>query len=90
MCYSANDMLHPQMEKEGYKPDTSCVLRDVDEKIKIEYSEWLAIAFALISTPAESPILYWGSLLVDWPDSIASLISPPTLVADGKELNIQG
>ncbi|GMI68282.1 hypothetical protein like AT3G02010 [Hibiscus trionum] len=73
--FSANDMLHPQMEeirkkidmlseqmeKEGYKPDTSCALHDVDERIKIEslkyHSERLAIAFALISTPEESPIL---------------------------------
>ncbi|PPR93799.1 hypothetical protein GOBAR_AA26881 [Gossypium barbadense] len=73
--FSANDMLHPQMEeirkkiemlskqmeKEGYKPDTSCALHDVDENIKIEslkyHSERLAIAFALISTPEGSPIL---------------------------------
>ncbi|KAG8489689.1 hypothetical protein CXB51_017711 [Gossypium anomalum] len=73
--FSANDMLHPQMEeirkkiemlskqmeKEGYKPDTSCALHDVDENIKIEslkyHSERLAIAFALISTPKGSPIL---------------------------------
>ncbi|KAL4377019.1 hypothetical protein GQ457_02G012880 [Hibiscus cannabinus] len=73
--FSANDMLHPQMEeirkkidmlseqmeREGYKPDTSCDLHDVDEKTKVEslkyHSERLAIAFALISTPEESPIL---------------------------------
>ncbi|XVF13835.1 hypothetical protein REPUB_Repub09cG0002600 [Reevesia pubescens] len=78
--FSANDMLHPQMkeirkkiymlsiqmEKEGYKPDTSCTLHDVDEKIKIEslkyHSERLAIAFALISTPEGSPILVMKNL----------------------------
>lgn len=78
--FSANDMLHPQMEeirkkidmlskemeKEGYKPDTSCVLHDFDEKIKVEslkyHSERLAIAFALISTPKGSPILVMKNL----------------------------
>ncbi|KAE8707198.1 putative pentatricopeptide repeat-containing protein [Hibiscus syriacus] len=78
--FSANDMLHPQMEeirkkidilseqmeKEGYKPDTSCALHDVDEKMKIEslkyHSERLAIAFALISTAEESPILVMKNL----------------------------
>ncbi|XVF57700.1 hypothetical protein PTKIN_Ptkin07bG0003000 [Pterospermum kingtungense] len=78
--FSANDMLHPQMgeirkkidmlsiemEKEGYKPDTSCVLHDFDEKIKIEslkyHSERLAIAFALMSTPEGSPILVMKNL----------------------------
>ncbi|XWS43948.1 hypothetical protein CRYUN_Cryun15aG0002200 [Craigia yunnanensis] len=78
--FSANNMLHPQMEeirkkidmlskemeKEGYKPDTSCALHDVDEKIKIEslkdHSERLAIASALISTPEGSPILVMKNL----------------------------
>ncbi|XVE67614.1 hypothetical protein DITRI_Ditri09bG0001900 [Diplodiscus trichospermus] len=78
--FSANDMLHPemeeirkkidtltsQMENEGYKPDTSCALHDVDEKLKIEslkyHSERLAIAFALISTPEGSPILVMKNL----------------------------
>jgi hypothetical protein len=60
------DMLVKQMEKEGYKPDTSCVLHNVDEEIKIEslkyHSERLAIAFALISTPEGSPILVMKNL----------------------------
>ncbi|KAE8710068.1 putative pentatricopeptide repeat-containing protein [Hibiscus syriacus] len=78
--FSANDMLHTQMEeirkkidilsermeKEGYRPDTSCALHDVDEKMKVEslkyHSERLAIAFALISTPEESPILVMKNL----------------------------
>ncbi|KAK9104025.1 hypothetical protein Scep_020869 [Stephania cephalantha] len=73
--FSANDRTHPlmnqiemklkelaaQMEKEGYKPDTSCALHDVENDIKVEslmyHSERLAIAFALISTPPGSPIL---------------------------------
>ncbi|GLT27156.1 hypothetical protein SLA2020_021800 [Shorea laevis] len=60
------DMLSKKMEKEGYKPDTGCVLHDVDEKMKIEslkyHSERLAIAFALISTPKGSPILVMKNL----------------------------
>ncbi|KAM7250505.1 hypothetical protein ACFE04_022388 [Oxalis oulophora] len=78
--FVANDKLHPQMkeivnkideltvrmEKEGYKPDSSCTLHDVDEDIKIEslryHSERLAIAFALISTPEGSPILVMKNL----------------------------
>ncbi|KAG9452967.1 hypothetical protein H6P81_005871 [Aristolochia fimbriata] len=54
------DMLAEEMEKQGYKPDTSCALHDVEENLKVEslryHSERLAIAFALISTPAGSPI----------------------------------
>lgn len=78
--FSANDKSHPHMgeimrkiemlvklmEKEGYKPDTSCVLHNVDEETKIEslkyHSERLAIAFALISTPEGSPILVMKNL----------------------------
>ncbi|KAL5860792.1 hypothetical protein ACOSQ4_002088 [Xanthoceras sorbifolium] len=60
------EMLMKQMEKEGYKPDTSCALHDEDEEIKIEslkyHSERLAIAFALISTPKGSPILVMKNL----------------------------
>lgn len=60
------DMLAKQMEKEGYKPDTSCALHNVDEEIKLEslkyHSERLAIAFALISTPEGSPILVMKNL----------------------------
>lgn len=78
--FMANDNLHPQikeirrkidtlaeeMEKEGYKPDTSCALHNVDEEVKIEslkyHSERLAIAFALISTRKGSPILIMKNL----------------------------
>ncbi|GAV59513.1 PPR domain-containing protein/PPR_2 domain-containing protein/DYW_deaminase domain-containing protein [Cephalotus follicularis] len=78
--FAANDQFHPQineimkkmdeltkkMEKEGYNPDTSCALHDVDEKIKIDslkyHCERLAIAFALISTPEGSPILVMKNL----------------------------
>ncbi|XP_058093755.1 putative pentatricopeptide repeat-containing protein At2g01510 [Magnolia sinica] len=55
------DTLSKRMEKEGYKPDTSCALHNVEEEIKVEslryHSERLAIAFALINTPPGSPIL---------------------------------
>nr|KYP63551.1 Putative pentatricopeptide repeat-containing protein At2g01510 family [Cajanus cajan] len=78
--FSANDMSHPQMkeitrkldeleeqmEKQGYKPDSSCALHDVDEEVKLEslkyHSERIAIAFALISTPEGSPILVLKNL----------------------------
>lgn len=78
--FSANDKTHPQMgeimekldelteqmEKEGYKPDPSCTLHDVDEELKIEslkyHSERIAIAFALISTPEGTPILVMKNL----------------------------
>ncbi|KAG2389973.1 putative pentatricopeptide repeat-containing protein [Vigna angularis] len=78
--FSANDMSHPQMkeitrmlheleeqmEKQGYKPDSSCALHNVDEEVKVEslkyHSERIAIAFALISTPKGSPILVLKNL----------------------------
>ncbi|XP_009761187.1 putative pentatricopeptide repeat-containing protein At2g01510 [Nicotiana tabacum] len=78
--FTANDRTHPQteqirrkidslielMDKEGYKPDTSCTLQNVDEEMKIEslkyHSERLAIAFALISTPEGSPIIIMKNL----------------------------
>ncbi|KAL6960361.1 hypothetical protein U1Q18_038126 [Sarracenia purpurea var. burkii] len=60
------EMLSHQMEKEGYKPDLSCSLHNVDEEIKVQslkyHSERLAIAFALISTPEGSPILVMKNL----------------------------
>uniref|UniRef100_A0A2P2QNN5 DYW domain-containing protein n=1 Tax=Rhizophora mucronata TaxID=61149 RepID=A0A2P2QNN5_RHIMU len=78
--FSANDKSHPQlhailqkidilteqMEREGYVPDASCALHNVDNDIKIEslkyHSERLAIAFALTSTPRGSPILVMKNL----------------------------
>ncbi|XP_057437591.1 putative pentatricopeptide repeat-containing protein At2g01510 [Lotus japonicus] len=78
--FSANDKSHPQMgeimkkldeleeemEKQGYKPDSSCALHNVDEEVKVEslkyHSERIAIAFALISTPKGSPILVMKNL----------------------------
>ncbi|PKA62181.1 Putative pentatricopeptide repeat-containing protein [Apostasia shenzhenica] len=55
------DELGEEMEKAGYKPDTRCALRNLEEEeMKTEalkrHSERLAVAFALISTPAGSPI----------------------------------
>ncbi|CAN6929473.1 unnamed protein product [Brassica oleracea] len=78
--FSSNDQRHPrgdeivrkideltaEIERLGYKPDTSCVGQDVDEQMKIEslkfHSERLAVAFALISTPEGSPILVMKNL----------------------------
>lgn len=60
------DSLGELMEKEGYKPDVSCALQNVDHELKAEslkyHSERLAIAFALISTPEGSPILIMKNL----------------------------
>lgn len=61
-----NDKLAKQMEKEGYKQDTSCVLHSVDEEIKAKslkyHNKRLAIAYALISRPEGSPILVLKNL----------------------------
>ncbi|ESQ46926.1 hypothetical protein EUTSA_v10027641mg [Eutrema salsugineum] len=78
--FSSNDQTHPrgdeivrkineltdEIERQGYKPDTSCVGQDTDEQTKIEslklHSERLAVAFALISTPEGSPIVVMKNL----------------------------
>ncbi|KAJ0982865.1 hypothetical protein J5N97_011120 [Dioscorea zingiberensis] len=72
--FRAGDSLHPQcarlhsfleklwsrMRKEGYVPDTSCVLHNVDEDEKelilCGHSEKLAIAFGILNTPPGTPI----------------------------------
>ncbi|XAR52058.1 hypothetical protein NMG60_11006908 [Bertholletia excelsa] len=60
------EMLSVKMEEEGYKPDLSCALHNVEEELKAEslkyHSERLAIAFSLISTPEGSPILVMKNL----------------------------
>ncbi|KAA8525823.1 hypothetical protein F0562_007678 [Nyssa sinensis] len=62
-CDGVYEMLHQmewQLEFEGYSPDTSQVLLDVDEEEKRQrlsrHSQKLAIAFALIHTSQGSPI----------------------------------
>ncbi|KAM6549327.1 hypothetical protein CsatB_021003 [Cannabis sativa] len=78
--FTANDKSHPQMsdikrkldslanlmEKEGYKPDTSCSLHNEEEEIRLEslkyHSERLAIAYALVSTPEGTPIVVMKNL----------------------------
>ncbi|XP_057464906.1 pentatricopeptide repeat-containing protein At3g57430, chloroplastic-like [Actinidia eriantha] len=72
--FTAGDVSHPQseklhgflkmlserMRKEGYVPDTSCVLHNVDEEEKENllcgHSEKLAIAFGILNTPPGSTI----------------------------------
>lgn len=72
--FVAGDASHPQSEqlhgflenlseklkKEGYKPDTSCVLHNVDEEEKESllcgHSERLAIAFGILNTPPGTTI----------------------------------
>ncbi|MCL7031707.1 hypothetical protein MKW94_002896 [Papaver nudicaule] len=60
--------LRTEIETLGYYPDTSCVLRDVDEEKKVKllwgHSERLAMAFALICTPAGSLIRITKNLRV--------------------------
>ncbi|GKV10620.1 hypothetical protein SLEP1_g21960 [Rubroshorea leprosula] len=62
-CEGVYEMIHQmewQLRFEGYSPDTSQVLLDVDEEEKRErlkgHSQKLAIAFALIHTSKGSPI----------------------------------
>lgn len=80
--FMAGDSLHPQspqlysfletlwdrMKKEGYKPDTSCVLHDVEEDEKevllCSHSEKLAIAFGMLNTPPGSTITVAKNLRV--------------------------
>ncbi|GMH08544.1 hypothetical protein Nepgr_010384 [Nepenthes gracilis] len=56
----ALEVLLEQMEREGYVPDTSEVLHDVEEELKrsllSSHSERLAIGFGLISTPPGTTI----------------------------------
>ncbi|PIA50379.1 hypothetical protein AQUCO_01300844v1 [Aquilegia coerulea] len=80
--FTAGDALHPQseqiqtfleglwkrMRKEGYMPDTSCVLHNIDEEEK-EYllcghSEKLAIAFGILNTPPGTTIRVTKNLRV--------------------------
>lgn len=62
------DNLRLEVEASGYVADTSCVLRNVDEPMKVEllwgHSERLAIAFALLSTPVGSLIRVTKNLRV--------------------------
>ncbi|GMN57407.1 hypothetical protein TIFTF001_026515 [Ficus carica] len=78
--FTANDKMHPrmaeirrkiddlmaEMEREGYKPDTSCALHNENEEMKAEslryHSERLAIAYVLISTPEGTPIVVMKNL----------------------------
>ncbi|CAN0870149.1 Putative pentatricopeptide repeat-containing protein At2g01510 [Linum grandiflorum] len=78
--FSSNDKSHPKtreiirkldeleekMQKEGYAPDTSCALQNVEQNIKVEslkyHSERLAIAFALLHSPQGRPILVMKNL----------------------------
>ncbi|XP_010104009.2 pentatricopeptide repeat-containing protein At3g12770 [Morus notabilis] len=66
--YQYLENLRLEVEASGYVPCTSCVLRDVDEPMKIKllwgHSERLAMAFGLLSTPAGSPIRITKNLRV--------------------------
>ncbi|GMI79555.1 CHLORORESPIRATORY REDUCTION22 [Hibiscus trionum] len=60
--------LKSELKASGYIPDTSCVLRDIDEAMKIKslwrHSERLAIAFGLLHTPEGSLIRITKNLRV--------------------------
>ncbi|XP_047173979.1 pentatricopeptide repeat-containing protein At3g12770-like [Vigna umbellata] len=66
--YQVLENLRLEVEAEGYIPDTSCVLRDVNEPMKVKllwgHSERLAIAFGLLSTPYGSLIRITKNLRV--------------------------
>ncbi|KHN43040.1 Putative pentatricopeptide repeat-containing protein [Glycine soja] len=66
--YQLLENLRLEVETEGYIPDTSCVLRDVNEPMKVKllwgHSERLAIAFGLLSTPYGSLIRITKNLRV--------------------------
>ncbi|VFQ92555.1 unnamed protein product [Cuscuta campestris] len=62
------EALRSEIEASGYVPDTSSVLRDVDEKMKVKllwgHSERSAIAFGLLSTAPGSVIRITKNLRV--------------------------
>eukprot|EP01018_Ginkgo_biloba_P040201 Gb_37572 [translate_table: standard] len=66
--YAKLEELTGKMKKAGYVPNTNCVLHDVEEEQQdlflCHHSERLAIAFGLISTPAEVPIRIFKNLRV--------------------------
>ncbi|KAK7362582.1 hypothetical protein VNO77_04699 [Canavalia gladiata] len=66
--YELLENLRLEVEASGYIPDTSCVLRDVNEPMKIKllwgHSERLAIAFGLLSSPYGSLIRITKNLRV--------------------------
>ncbi|KAK7252012.1 hypothetical protein RIF29_35682 [Crotalaria pallida] len=66
--YQLLENLRHEVEDLGYVPDTSCVLRNVNEPMKVKllwgHSERLAIAFGLLSTPYGSLIKITKNLRV--------------------------
>jgi pentatricopeptide repeat protein len=66
--YQKLEELGEEMERAGYVPDTSFVLREVDGEEKKraiwDHSERLAIAFGLITFPTERPIRVMKNLRV--------------------------
>uniref|UniRef100_A0A2P2IVB0 Pentatricopeptide repeat-containing protein At3g57430ic n=1 Tax=Rhizophora mucronata TaxID=61149 RepID=A0A2P2IVB0_RHIMU len=66
--YDFLDTLSERMKKEGYVPDTSCVLHDINEEEKetllCGHSEKLAIAFGILNTPPGTTIRVTKNLRV--------------------------
>lgn len=66
--YAKLEDLNEKLKKDGYKPDTSSVLHDVEEEIKEkmlwDHSERLALAFALLNTSPGTTIRITKNLRV--------------------------
>ncbi|XP_031503748.1 pentatricopeptide repeat-containing protein At3g12770-like [Nymphaea colorata] len=90
------DTLLMQIEALGYTPDTSSVLHNVSEEMKIDmlfgHSERLAIAFGLINTPAGSVIRITKNLRVcgdchTWTKYISVVIKRDIIVRDANRFH---
>jgi pentatricopeptide repeat protein len=66
--YLELEKLSTEMRRAGYVPDTNFILHDVEEEEKEHllcyHSEKLAIAFGLITTPPNSPLIIMKNLRV--------------------------
>ncbi|CAN6458540.1 unnamed protein product [Victoria cruziana] len=94
--YQMLDALLMQIEAIGYTPDTSSVLHNVSEEMKVNmlfgHSERLAIAFGLINTPAESVIRITKNLRVcgdchTWTKYISVVIKRDIIVRDANRFH---
>ncbi|XP_054791268.1 pentatricopeptide repeat-containing protein At1g18485-like [Prosopis cineraria] len=88
--------LEKKICKIGYKPDTSCVLHELEEDEKIEilrgHSEKLAISFGLLNTPKGSPLRVCKNLriCVDCHNAarfISKVIKREIIVRDNKRFH---
>ncbi|XP_057502944.1 pentatricopeptide repeat-containing protein At3g12770-like [Actinidia eriantha] len=94
--YQFLEKLRLEVETCGYVPNTSCVLRDVDEKMKVKllwgHSERLAIAFGLLNTPAGSVIRITKNLRVcvdchSWTKYVSKIVNREIIVRDANRFH---